>query len=269
MTGKRKNGNGEGTSAGAKKPKSSIPAPDIARRSSRLIDSQDKANNGKPDSNSPRIRKAPEKAASNATTTIAASKDKNGVKSTGMASATAVRGRPKKSSLETSVPFNNPKIKGRKAAKTPIVGWATSDEDNIDMSEHSIRLESISPEDHEVNQESRRKSLDARLTTSNWHDSRSGDEEVDDDTPNYWLMKAEPESRIEKGVDVKFGIDDLMKVDMEGWDGVRNAVARSNMRQMLKGDLAFFYHSNCKKPGIAGIMEVVIEHTTDGKLPSL
>lgn len=36
----------------------------------------------------------------------------------------------------------------------------------------------------------------------------------------YWLMKAEPESRIEKGVDVKFSIDDLAaKQEPEGWDG--------------------------------------------------
>ena len=37
------------------------------------------------------------------------------------------------------------------------------------------------------------------------------------------------------------------------------------MRMMLKGDLAFFYHSNCKIPGIVGIMEIVQEHTPDGK----
>ena len=34
---------------------------------------------------------------------------------------------------------------------------------------------------------------------------------------------------------------------------------------MTKGDLAFFYHSNCKVPGIVGIMEIVQEHTVDGK----
>lgn len=28
------------------------------------------------------------------------------------------------------------------------------------------------------------------------------------------------------------------------------------MRQMKDGQLAFFYHSNCKEPGIAGIMKV-------------
>ncbi|EXJ76058.1 uncharacterized protein A1O5_00566 [Cladophialophora psammophila CBS 110553] len=80
----------------------------------------------------------------------------------------------------------------------------------------------------------------------------------------YWLMKAEPESRMEKGHDVKFSIDDLAaKTEPEGWDGVRNAVARNNMRAMRKGDLAFFYHSNCAIPGIAGVMRIVGEHTVD------
>ncbi|KIW12427.1 hypothetical protein PV08_09704 [Exophiala spinifera] len=88
-------------------------------------------------------------------------------------------------------------------------------------------------------------------------------QDVDQDV-QYWLMKAEPESRIEKGVDVKFSIDDLAaKTEPEGWDGVRNAVARNNMRAMRKGDLAFFYHSNCPNPGIAGVMRIVAEHTTD------
>lgn len=32
--------------------------------------------------------------------------------------------------------------------------------------------------------------------------------------------------------------------------------ARNFMRQMKDGQLAFFYHSNCKEPGIAGLMKV-------------
>jgi len=36
----------------------------------------------------------------------------------------------------------------------------------------------------------------------------------------YWLMKAEPESRFEKGKDIKFSIDDLAaKTVPEPWDG--------------------------------------------------
>ncbi len=43
-------------------------------------------------------------------------------------------------------------------------------------------------------------------------------------------------------------------------------IARNNMRTMMKGDMAFFYHSNCKVPGIVGTMEIVEEHSVDGKL---
>ena len=40
------------------------------------------------------------------------------------------------------------------------------------------------------------------------------------------------------------------------------------MRLMMKGDQAFFYHSSCKVPGIVGTMEIVQEHSVDGKLES-
>lgn len=40
--------------------------------------------------------------------------------------------------------------------------------------------------------------------------------------------------------------------------------ARNHMRAMKTGDYAFFYHSNCKAPGIAGYMEIVREHSADG-----
>ncbi|XP_054650157.1 thymocyte nuclear protein 1 [Dunckerocampus dactyliophorus] len=81
----------------------------------------------------------------------------------------------------------------------------------------------------------------------------------------HWLMKSEPESRFENGIDVKFGIEDLKALpDQTGcWDGVRNYQARNFMRQMKVGQLAFFYHSNCKEPGIAGIMKIVKEAYVD------
>lgn len=45
-------------------------------------------------------------------------------------------------------------------------------------------------------------------------------EEEHADEPSYWLMKAEPDSRIEKGRDVKFSIDDLKATTApEPWDG--------------------------------------------------
>ncbi|KAK4195522.1 PUA-like domain-containing protein [Triangularia verruculosa] len=81
---------------------------------------------------------------------------------------------------------------------------------------------------------------------------------------NYWLLKAEPDTRYENGIDVKFSIDDLAsRTEPEPWDGIRNYAARNNLRAMKKGDLAFFYHSNCKEPGIVGTMEIVQEHSPD------
>ena len=74
---------------------------------------------------------------------------------------------------------------------------------------------------------------------------------------NFWLMKSEPDD---------FGIDHLTArpKKTEPWDGVRNYQARNMMRdQMKKGDRVFFYHSNCKQPGIVGIMEVVREGYVD------
>jgi predicted RNA-binding protein with PUA-like domain len=71
----------------------------------------------------------------------------------------------------------------------------------------------------------------------------------------YWLMKSEPDV---------FGIDDLKRVKVEPWDGVRNYQARNMMRdQMRKGDLVFFYHSNCEIPGIVGIMSIAREGYPD------
>jgi predicted RNA-binding protein with PUA-like domain len=67
----------------------------------------------------------------------------------------------------------------------------------------------------------------------------------------YWLMKSEPDT---------FSIDDLRSSPKKTthWDGVRNFQARNFMRDaMQRGDEAFFYHSNCEEPGIAGIVTIV------------
>lgn len=45
-------------------------------------------------------------------------------------------------------------------------------------------------------------------------------------------------------------------------------IARNLMREMKKGDYALFYHSNCKVPGVVGMMEIVQEHSVDGWLLS-
>jgi predicted RNA-binding protein with PUA-like domain len=65
----------------------------------------------------------------------------------------------------------------------------------------------------------------------------------------YWLMKTEPDV---------FGIDDLARVGIEPWTGVRNPWARKYMRDdMQVGDQILFYHSSCTPPGVAGIARVV------------
>ena len=64
----------------------------------------------------------------------------------------------------------------------------------------------------------------------------------------YWLMKSEPDA---------YSIDDLERDGREPWDGIRNYQARNMMRDDMKiGDHAFFYHSNCKEPGIVGVMKI-------------
>lgn len=82
---------------------------------------------------------------------------------------------------------------------------------------------------------------------------------------SYWLMKSEPESRLEKGVDVKFSIEDLKAEPKQTacWDGVRNYQARNFLRAMKLEQEAFFYHSNCKEPGIAGLVKIVKEAYPD------
>ena len=71
----------------------------------------------------------------------------------------------------------------------------------------------------------------------------------------YWLMKSEPDA---------YSIDDLERDGREPWNGIRNYQARNMMRDEMKiGDEVFFYHSNCKEPGIVGIMKVASEPYPD------
>jgi predicted RNA-binding protein with PUA-like domain len=64
----------------------------------------------------------------------------------------------------------------------------------------------------------------------------------------HWLIKSEPDV---------FSIADLARVGCEPWTGVRNYQARNYMwNAMQPGDLALFYHSNAKPPGIVGIARV-------------
>ena len=73
----------------------------------------------------------------------------------------------------------------------------------------------------------------------------------------YWLMKSEPG---------EFSIDDLAAAPGRAtpWFGVRNYQARNFMRDLMQpGDQAFFYHSSCPDPGIAGIAEIVASASPD------
>lgn len=70
----------------------------------------------------------------------------------------------------------------------------------------------------------------------------------------HWLLKSEPDV---------FGYDDLVRVRREGWDGIRNYMARNYLREMRKGDTAIFYHSNAKPPGVAGVCKIVGEAEPD------
>ena len=70
----------------------------------------------------------------------------------------------------------------------------------------------------------------------------------------YWLMKSEPDA---------YSIETLEREKETIWDGIRNYQARNFMRKMEIGDQAFFYHSNCKPPGIVGLMEIVSKNIID------
>jgi predicted RNA-binding protein with PUA-like domain len=70
----------------------------------------------------------------------------------------------------------------------------------------------------------------------------------------HWLMKTEPD---------QFGIADLARVKVEPWSGVRNYMARANMRAMAVGDEVLFYHSSTQPPGVAGLARVARTNVID------
>jgi predicted RNA-binding protein with PUA-like domain len=70
---------------------------------------------------------------------------------------------------------------------------------------------------------------------------------------NYWLLKTEPDT---------FSWDDLVRDKKTGWDGVRNFQARSHLKAIKKGDLAFVYHTGEEK-SVVGIAKVTKENYPD------
>ena len=71
----------------------------------------------------------------------------------------------------------------------------------------------------------------------------------------YWLVKSEPGD---------WSWDEQVKAGKKGepWTGVRNAQARNCMRDMKKGDLAFFYHSGDER-AVVGIVKIIKEAYQD------
>jgi len=69
----------------------------------------------------------------------------------------------------------------------------------------------------------------------------------------HWLVKSEP---------FKYSWEQFEKDGKTFWDGVRNYQARNNLREMKKGDLVFWYHSNEGKE-IVGIAKVIKEYYQD------
>lgn len=217
------------------------------------------------------------------------------------------RGRPKAAAKEPPAQTKPaPKKRGRPARNAePVQDEDEQDEDEqVDGHPHHAHYhEAMDRVDDQIQEELRdavsksppkksaTKSKPAAKKTKKDVKAQPANEEEEEETeiadgPNYWLMKAEPNSRIEKNadgedVDVKFSIDDLRsKTQPEPWEGefikadnlptsthikpgIRNLQAQKNLKAMKKGDLAFFYESSCKVPGIVGIMEIVEEASPD------
>lgn len=63
----------------------------------------------------------------------------------------------------------------------------------------------------------------------------------------YWLIKSEPST---------YAYERLAREGRASWDGVRNYLARANLRAMAAGDLCLFYHSGAPK-AVVGVAKVV------------
>ena len=72
-------------------------------------------------------------------------------------------------------------------------------------------------------------------------------------TRAHWLVKSEP---------FKYSWNDFVRDGSTYWDGVRNALARNNLRAMRKGDLVLYYHSNEGKE-VVGVARVTRESYPD------
>ncbi|MDB1135514.1 EVE domain-containing protein [Candidatus Anaplasma sp. TIGMIC] len=62
----------------------------------------------------------------------------------------------------------------------------------------------------------------------------------------FWLLKTEPGD---------FAWDDMLRLRVTPWDGVKNPQALSYLRMASVGDLAFFYHTG-KEKVIKGVVKI-------------
>ena len=72
---------------------------------------------------------------------------------------------------------------------------------------------------------------------------------------NYWLFKTEAET-------FSWDMQKSRGAKGEPWSGVRNFTARRHLKEMKKGDLAFFYHTGDEKR-VVGIVETIKEAYPD------
>lgn len=64
-----------------------------------------------------------------------------------------------------------------------------------------------------------------------------------------WLFKEEPTA---------YSFEQLEKDKQTKWEGISNALALKNLRQVKRGDQIFFYHTG-KEKAIVGIMQAVAD----------
>ena len=129
---------------------------------------------------------------------------------------TTTNGKSKKPSRgsikESAAPKKAPVPKKAKASKTSKLGTEAPAKKSVGRPRKDSSVSVSIP----------KKNKSARSEEQAEQNGEAGGSEEDDedDEISYWLMKAEPESRIEKGVDVKFSIDDLKNKEApEAWDG--------------------------------------------------
>jgi predicted RNA-binding protein with PUA-like domain len=72
---------------------------------------------------------------------------------------------------------------------------------------------------------------------------------------NHWLFKTEAET-------FSWEMQKKRGAKGEPWSGVRNFTARRHLKEMKKGDLAFFYHTGDEKQ-VVGIVETIKEAYPD------